>query len=156
MRNNVLKSKILLSSWLSSPSAPVKGAAPLSIKTDFLLQSLNLHSWPSKKKKEKKKTLINMVQALNDLWTSGSGGPTVNIMEAARSGGEPAVLSRDVKRVLTVRQTLGQWENSFPASRLWVRSLWVLRLRKCPLRRLPTGSTRPCCRYVFPESEWLN
>lgn len=43
-----------------------------------------------------------MVQALNDLWTSGSGGPTVNIMEAARSGSEPAVLSRDVKRVLTV------------------------------------------------------
>ena len=26
----------------------------------------------------------------------------------------------------------------------------------CPLRCLPTGSTHPCCRYVFLESEWLN
>lgn len=59
-----------------------------------------------------------MVQALNDLWTSGSGGSTVNIMEAVRGGSEPAVLRSDVKRVLTVRETLEQSEISFAISQL--------------------------------------
>lgn len=47
----------------------------------------------------------------------------VNMMNAVHNGREPAVLRRDIKRVLTVRKTPEQSEISFPASRLRVHSL---------------------------------